>query len=334
MMNVPNFECHDLLLFAATWPICFSPNLINAALRTQITNTSDCAESSSGSGCGWYFPTTKQHVMSESMGSYTLDRENSGIHEMFTRMLVMVGTALSAAGMLKGKQGIFNTVVKEGTVQQENIGRHDRGFQHEYRGLQDQNVEHQGDRQSVLDSKTTGSFAGSGSDLLVGMGMRPQCQVTTTRRPTQGSSNLGILISQCFRSPNQGGHIETLPRSNLFVQHVEELIHGVCYKANWGCFSTPASTHIRRRIVLQCRQKQNMPTDFARLPPTTGRVYATTRDQAAKTSGFSGFCYGHIFGRVLHIENLSVVREIADVFPDELPDFNFPPAREINLALS
>ncbi|GKA52686.1 hypothetical protein Tco_0746001, partial [Tanacetum coccineum] len=27
-----------------------------------------------------------------------------------------------------------------------------------------------------------------------------------------------------------------------------------------------------------------MPTDFARLPPTTGRVYATTRDQAAKTS--------------------------------------------------
>ncbi|GJU02517.1 retrotransposon protein, putative, ty3-gypsy subclass [Tanacetum coccineum] len=31
-------------------------------------------------------------------------------------------------------------------------------------------------------------------------------------------------------------------------------------------------------------QKQNMPTDFARLPPTTGRVYATTRDQAAKTS--------------------------------------------------
>ncbi|GJT05719.1 reverse transcriptase domain-containing protein [Tanacetum coccineum] len=35
----------------------------------------------------------------------------------------------------------------------------------------------------------------------------------------------------------------------------------------------------------QAKQKQNMPTDFARLPPTTGRVYATTRDQAAKTSG-------------------------------------------------
>ncbi|GJV74322.1 putative nucleotidyltransferase, ribonuclease H [Tanacetum coccineum] len=31
-----------------------------------------------------------------------------------------------------------------------------------------------------------------------------------------------------------------------------------------------------------------MPADFARLPPTTGRVYDTTRDQAAKTSGVKG----------------------------------------------
>ncbi|GJS99502.1 putative reverse transcriptase domain-containing protein [Tanacetum coccineum] len=35
-----------------------------------------------------------------------------------------------------------------------------------------------------------------------------------------------------------------------------------------------------------------MPADFARLPPTTGRVYATTRDQAAKTSGtITGILY-------------------------------------------
>ncbi|GJZ81628.1 hypothetical protein Tco_0646622 [Tanacetum coccineum] len=39
-----------------------------------------------------------------------------------------------------------------------------------------------------------------------------------------------------------------------------------------------------REGLSQAKQKQNMPTDFARLPPTTGRVYATTRDQAAKTS--------------------------------------------------
>ncbi|GJY72568.1 hypothetical protein Tco_0476271 [Tanacetum coccineum] len=49
----------------------------------------------------------------------------------------------------------------------------------------------------------------------------------------------------------------------------------------------------RRRIRLsQAKQKQNMPADFARLPPTTGRVYATTRDQAAKTSGtITGILY-------------------------------------------
>ncbi|GJT18631.1 zinc finger, CCHC-type, retrotransposon gag domain protein [Tanacetum coccineum] len=32
--------------------------------------------------------------------------------------------------------------------------------------------------------------------------------------------------------------------------------------------------------------ESKLPADFARLPPATGRVYATTRDQAAKTSGF------------------------------------------------
>ncbi|GJY47678.1 putative reverse transcriptase domain-containing protein [Tanacetum coccineum] len=45
--------------------------------------------------------------------------------------------------------------------------------------------------------------------------------------------------------------------------------------------------HLNSYTVKDCpqaKQKQNMPTDFARLPPTTGRVYATTRDQAAKTS--------------------------------------------------
>ncbi|GJZ71426.1 putative reverse transcriptase domain-containing protein [Tanacetum coccineum] len=43
-----------------------------------------------------------------------------------------------------------------------------------------------------------------------------------------------------------------------------------------------------------------MPADFARLPPTTGRVYATTRDQAAKTSGtITGILY--IDGRTVFI---------------------------------
>ncbi|GJX55372.1 putative nucleotidyltransferase, ribonuclease H [Tanacetum coccineum] len=38
------------------------------------------------------------------------------------------------------------------------------------------------------------------------------------------------------------------------------------------------------RMVARESRRECMPADFARLPPTTGRVYATTRDQAAKTS--------------------------------------------------
>nr|GFC56330.1 zinc finger, CCHC-type, retrotransposon Gag domain protein [Tanacetum cinerariifolium] len=37
-------------------------------------------------------------------------------------------------------------------------------------------------------------------------------------------------------------------------------------------------------VRIEGKQKQSMSTDLARLPPTTGRVYATTHGQAAKTS--------------------------------------------------
>ncbi|GKA67211.1 reverse transcriptase domain-containing protein [Tanacetum coccineum] len=59
---------------------------------------------------------------------------------------------------------------------------------------------------------------------------------------------------------------------------------GVCYKATGGCF-TCGSTQHKVKDCPQAKQKQSMPADFARLPPPTGRVYVTTRDQAAKTLG-------------------------------------------------
>ncbi|GKF81858.1 hypothetical protein Tco_0240460 [Tanacetum coccineum] len=91
-----------------------------------------------------------------------------------------------------------------------------------------------------------------------------------------------------------------------------------------------------------------MPSDFARLPPTTGPVYATTRDQAAQTSvniiaamkartlishGCQGFLASVIDTSLEgpNIENLSVVHEFVDVFPDELP--GLPPAREIEFSI-
>nr|GFC56636.1 RVP_2 domain-containing protein [Tanacetum cinerariifolium] len=80
----------------------------------------------------------------------------------------------------------------------------------------------------------------------------------------------------------------------------------------------------------QGKQKQSMSTDLARLPPTIGRVYATMRGQAAKTSGFLAYVMDTSL-ESLNIENLFVVREFVDVFPDELP--GLPLAREIEFGI-
>nr|GEX37580.1 midasin isoform X14 [Tanacetum cinerariifolium] len=55
---------------------------------------------------------------------------------------------------------------------------------------------------------------------------------------------------------------------------------GVCYKATGGCF-TCGSTQHKVKDCPQGKQKQSMSTDLARLPPTIGRVYATTRVKPA-----------------------------------------------------
>ncbi|GJZ32127.1 zinc finger, CCHC-type, retrotransposon gag domain protein [Tanacetum coccineum] len=114
----------------------------------------------------------------------------------------------------------------------------------------------------------------------------------------------------------------------------------------------------------QRRREAKYATDFVDLPPTTGRVFAKTRDQAAKTQKrllkqhkkthvapslkqklsavkartlISHVCQGFLASVMdtslenPNIENLSVVREFADVFPDELP--GLPPAREIEFGI-
>ncbi|GJR77778.1 putative reverse transcriptase domain-containing protein [Tanacetum coccineum] len=181
--------------------------------------------------------------------------------------------------------------------------------------------------------------------------------------------------------------------SSTSSDYTAETSSGCFYKATGGCF-TCGSTQHKVKDCPQGKQKQSMRTDFARLPPTIGRVYATTRDQAAKTSGtitgilyiddhtvfilfYTGATHSIIsttFAKKLNmtptpliersvklisamkartlishgcqgflasvmdtslespnIENLSVVREFADVFPDELP--GLPPAREIEFGI-
>ncbi|GKG29069.1 reverse transcriptase domain-containing protein, partial [Tanacetum coccineum] len=96
------------------------------------------------------------------------------------------------------------------------------------------------------------------------------------------------ILNPC--SASQRRSTETLPPPPLCTTCGKPHL-GVCYKAIGGCF-TCGSTQHKVNDCPQGEQKQSMPVDFARLPPATGRVYATTRDQAAKTSGtITGILY-------------------------------------------
>ncbi|GJZ16980.1 zinc finger, CCHC-type, retrotransposon gag domain protein [Tanacetum coccineum] len=146
-----------------------------------------------------------------------------------------------------------NRIQNRGQGQQENKGCYDQG-QHEYRGRQDQSVEHRG-RQD----------RGNGND-----------------RQGQGNYNQRQHRNQSTRDFNQGHasgfagqrrSTETLPPPPLCTT-CRKPHPGVCYKATGGCF-TCGSTQHKVKDCPQGKQKQSMPAKFARLPPTTGRVYAT-----------------------------------------------------------
>ncbi|GKA29036.1 putative reverse transcriptase domain-containing protein, partial [Tanacetum coccineum] len=110
-----------------------------------------------------------------------------------------------------------------------------------------------------------------------------QGQGNYNQRQHRGQSTRDFNQGHASGSASQRRSTETLPPPPLCTT-CGKPHPGVCYKATGGCF-TCGSTQHKVKDCPQAKQKQNMPTDFARLPPTTGRVYATTRDQAAKTSG-------------------------------------------------
>ncbi|GJZ83047.1 reverse transcriptase [Tanacetum coccineum] len=118
-----------------------------------------------------------------------------------------------------------------------------------------------------------------------GNGMTARVGLTTSQTLAKGQCQPGILTRDMLQVlPSQEEvYFEDFASSTLFVSTCGKPHPGVCYKATGGCF-TCGSTQHKVKDCPQGKQKQSMPADFARLPPTTGRVYATTRDQAAKTS--------------------------------------------------
>nr|GEV79882.1 zinc finger, CCHC-type, retrotransposon Gag domain protein [Tanacetum cinerariifolium] len=388
--NVPNFEAMINVVVANALP-----NL-TAALRTQITNDIRNGVGPSGSGggdaipygfmfrskahlrtqiggdtfadtCTWvafreifynrYFPASEQQRYEREYGSICqLDRENSGEYmERFTRLASFVGavagdaqrqarhfkwglkkwvldqivntdytnvTQVAAAayniellhesGNSNKRDRDGNRVQNRGHGQQEIRVRYDQG-QHMYRGRQDQSVENQ----STWDFNQ-GHASGSSGQRRSTETLPPPPLCATYGKPhpgvcykaTRGCFTCGSTqhkVKDCpqgmqkqsmstdlARLPPTTGRVyattrgqrrstETLPLPPLCATYGKP--HpGVCYKATGGCF-TCGSTQHKVKDCPQGKQKQSMSTDLARLPPTTGRVYATTRGQAAKTSG-------------------------------------------------
>ncbi|GJV41483.1 putative reverse transcriptase domain-containing protein [Tanacetum coccineum] len=173
-----------------------------------------------------------------------------------------------------------NRIQNRGQGQQENKGRYDQG-QHEYRGRQDQSVEHRGRQDRGYDSKRQ-DFRGQDQRFAGRNGNDRQGQGNYNQRQHRGQSTRDFNQGHASGSAGQRRSTETLPPPPLCTT-CGKPHPGVCYKATGGCF-TCGSTQHKVKDCPQGKQRQSMPADFARLPPTTGRVYATTRDQAAKTS--------------------------------------------------
>ncbi|GJV75749.1 putative reverse transcriptase domain-containing protein [Tanacetum coccineum] len=181
-----------------------------------------------------------------------------------------------------------NRIQNRGQGQQENKGRYDQG-QHEYRGRQDQSVEHRGRQDRGYDSKRQ-DFRGHDQRFTGRNGNDRQGQGNYNQRQHRGQSTRDFNQGHASGSASQRRSTETLPPPPLCTT-CGKPHPGVCYKATGGCF-TCGSTQHKVKDCPQAKQKQSMPADFARLPPATGRVYATTRDQAAKTSGtITGILY-------------------------------------------
>ncbi|GJW03733.1 zinc finger, CCHC-type, retrotransposon gag domain protein [Tanacetum coccineum] len=220
-----------------------------------------------------------------------------------------------------------NRIQNRGQGQQENKGRYDQG-QHEYRGRQDQSVEHRGRQDRGYDSKRQ-DFWGQDQRFTGRNGNDRQGQGNYNQRQHRNQSTRDSNQGHASGSAGQRRSTKTLPPPPLCTT-CGKPHPGVCYKATGGCF-TCGSTQHKVKDCPQGKQKQSMPADFARLPPTTGRVYATTRDQAAKTSDvifcnvrqpefvYSWFSHPLYAPLVIILKILSVVRGFLMFFPMKLP---------------
>ncbi|GJS49981.1 putative nucleotidyltransferase, ribonuclease H [Tanacetum coccineum] len=247
-----------------------------------------------------YFPASEQQRYEREYGSICqLDRENSGEYmERFTRLASFVG---ATAGDAQRQARHFKWGLKKWVL--------DRIVNTDYTNVAQvaaaaRNIEllHESGNSNKRD-KDSNRIQNRGQGQQENKGRYDQDQRFTGRngndRQGQGNYNQRQHMGQSTRDFNQGHasgstsqrrSTETLPPPPLCTT-CGKPHPGVCYKAT-GRYFTCGSTQHKVKDCPQVKQKQSMPADFARLPPPIGRVYATTRDQAAKTSGtITGILY-------------------------------------------
>ncbi|GJR08097.1 putative nucleotidyltransferase, ribonuclease H [Tanacetum coccineum] len=156
--------------------------------------------------------------------------------------------------------------------------------------------------------------------LLVGMGMTARVRVTTTSAGTE-ISQLGFLTRVLFRfcKSEEGRLLRLCLLQRLCTTCEKSPYLAFIIKATGGCFTCGSTQHKVKDCPLS-EAKQSIPADFALDYSCyrTGFIYDSS-DQARQRL------------QSPNIENLSVVREFADVFPDKLP--GLPPAREIEFGI-
>ncbi|GJU41546.1 zinc finger, CCHC-type, retrotransposon gag domain protein [Tanacetum coccineum] len=299
-----------------------------------------------------YFPASEQQRYEREYGSICqLDRENSGEYmERFTRLASFVGTAagdaqrqarhfkwglkkwvldrivnteytnvaqcaaaarnielLHESGNSNKRDRDGNRIQNRGQGQQENRGRHDQG-QHEYRGRQDQNVEHRGRQDRGYDSRRQ-DFRGQDQRFTGRNGNDRQGQGNYNQRQHRGQSTRDFNQGHASGSASQRRSTETLPPPPLCT---------TCGK--------PHPVPSRFDDVFVCDFVPNHLLDFE-MDSWNGLA------RTLISHGCQGFL-ASVMDTSLespNIENLFVVREFADVFPDELP--GLPPAREIEFGI-
>ncbi|GJX39797.1 putative reverse transcriptase domain-containing protein [Tanacetum coccineum] len=234
-----------------------------------------------------YFPASEQQRYEREYGSiYQLDRENSGEYmERFTRLASFVGTA---AGDTQRQAIHFNCGAScniDVIAMRWKIDKRDEmviGFRNRW--------DRANRRTRALMTRVSISYRGrhGGTRWCRAIGV---IRIRGFMIRNDRISGVKINKGHASGSANQRRSTETLPPPPLCTTCGSA---SRCYVIGYRGIVLLGGVLLNIRVegLSQRKQKQSMPADFARLPPTTGRVYTTTRDQAAKTSGtITGILY-------------------------------------------